>query len=497
LNFESREKRFELSEISQTFQDAVKLTQALGIRYLWIDSICIIQDSKEDWERESSNMMAVYESAWLNIAAAGSPNEDGRLFMPRNQDLTRPCRLPPSFSCLNDSESGNILGDSYAFLDPSFSAQSVFDGFLAQRGWILQERVLSPRSVYFGRNEVYWECSQLMASESVPWGFSNDQGVFSRKFNATNGAPRAEGSLRKGPARYYPINDTLKTGQRDHILWMSAPLKNKPVQSRSLAVYDFWCMLVEDYSKKNLTVKTDKLLAIHGLAQALHRTRLTGSPFAESYYYGLWLDDFAHGLMWVPTTETSYDLACAPSFSWASCSGSVEFISSFIANSADMSEEQPSLRYGGSTADWECVLSTRTITPVFQLIEIRTVLYMDMRITMKERNSKYTFIFDNFRYNSVLANQTLLSDNSIVTLMPVMRSENGSELGLLVFPCNIPFPAEWWGDAPGMVNFIDGPVSSVFRRFGLYHKIGGNSGRKSVHPSDIQKGNLERDMILI
>ena len=83
-NFEDRKQSIIMSDLSETFCDAIKVTQKLGIRYLWIDSICIIQDSTNDWARESSNMMAIYESAWLNIAAAGSDQMNGRLFMERN-----------------------------------------------------------------------------------------------------------------------------------------------------------------------------------------------------------------------------------------------------------------------------------------------------------------------------------------------------------------------------------------------------------------------------
>lgn len=86
-------------------------------------------------------MASIYELAWLNIASAGSEKADGRLFMKRDSRLSRPCRV----------------GDGvYAYLDSELYAQAVFAGFLNRRGWILKERLLSPRTVYFGREEVFW-----------------------------------------------------------------------------------------------------------------------------------------------------------------------------------------------------------------------------------------------------------------------------------------------------------------------------------------------------
>jgi hypothetical protein len=93
-NFEDRKKGSDPSTLLLTFQDAIQVARGLDIRYLWIDSLCIIQDSEEDWSRESSNMMSIYESAFMNIAAAGSEEQEERLFMEREFRLTRPAGFP-------------------------------------------------------------------------------------------------------------------------------------------------------------------------------------------------------------------------------------------------------------------------------------------------------------------------------------------------------------------------------------------------------------------
>ena len=70
--------------LSRTFQDAINITRALGIRYIWIDSLCIIQDDKEDWERESAKMAEIYSCSYLNLAATGSADGDGGCFFNRS-----------------------------------------------------------------------------------------------------------------------------------------------------------------------------------------------------------------------------------------------------------------------------------------------------------------------------------------------------------------------------------------------------------------------------
>lgn len=72
-----------LSDLSETFKDAVSLTRKLGIRYLWIDSLCIIQKDKEDWEREAGKMGSVYFQSFLNVAATSSADGNGGLFKKR------------------------------------------------------------------------------------------------------------------------------------------------------------------------------------------------------------------------------------------------------------------------------------------------------------------------------------------------------------------------------------------------------------------------------
>jgi hypothetical protein len=69
--------RIRYTDLPRTYRDAVSVCRSLSIRYLWIDSLCIIQDSKEDWAREAANMAYVYSNSYLTISADWSSNSEG------------------------------------------------------------------------------------------------------------------------------------------------------------------------------------------------------------------------------------------------------------------------------------------------------------------------------------------------------------------------------------------------------------------------------------
>jgi hypothetical protein len=81
---------FKREELPKTFRDAVDITRVFDVRHLWIDALCIVQDSAEDWNRESAEMMNVYEHSYCNIAATGAFNSEQGCFFQRD-----PSFIPP------------------------------------------------------------------------------------------------------------------------------------------------------------------------------------------------------------------------------------------------------------------------------------------------------------------------------------------------------------------------------------------------------------------
>jgi hypothetical protein len=142
-----------ISRLPKTFQDAVLTTRSLGIRYLWIDSLCIIQDDEEDWRYESKRMENVYSSAYVTIAACSAKSSsDGFL-------VDRPSR---NYATI------------VAFDGPVYLAEAADDferdvekSILNTRGWVLQERALSRRTIHFTSTQVYWECGHCIQCETL------------------------------------------------------------------------------------------------------------------------------------------------------------------------------------------------------------------------------------------------------------------------------------------------------------------------------------------
>ena len=144
-------KKIAISELPKTFQDAVVVTRELGIRYLWVDSLCIIQDSAEDWATESSNMRLIYKNCILNIAATAAQDSSIGCFFDRNTNIVRPCRIEITETGIYDFLSSN------AWFDDVISAP------LNQRAWVVQEQLLAPRVLHFGKTQLFWECNETVS----------------------------------------------------------------------------------------------------------------------------------------------------------------------------------------------------------------------------------------------------------------------------------------------------------------------------------------------
>jgi len=258
--------------IPKTFADAIQVGRALGIRYLWIDSLCIIQDSPDDWRHESSRMASIYEHAWCGIAATKAANSSEGLFSDRHPSTVRPVEVRAYWS-------GHQSKTYYLWM-PDLWTANVDDAALMHRGWVTQEVVLSPRILHFASGQIFWECCSLRACETYPLGIPN--------------------------------NTSFKTSLDTRLL------ERESFRTPALQRYRLWQMYVEMYTASDLSLpKEDKLIAISGLAHKL------GPP--EDYVVGLWKPILTQQLRWqvVDDQATLQSDWRAPSWSWASINGKV------------------------------------------------------------------------------------------------------------------------------------------------------------------------------
>lgn len=316
-NFQDQLREIPWSSLPKTYQQAIDLTRVLGFNYIWIDSLCIIQGSTEDFAAQTSMMGDIYKNAFLVISAAsGHDTESGFLALKKHgsqiitipdhkrgpEDLDR-VYVRPWISVMQQS----LWGNYHASLD----TDPVFT-----RAWCLQERLLATRIIHFTSNEMLWECRSCIACE-CGYGPSqidyNDKPVllqqyFDRVKERNGGCPFSPtfGPTRC-PGRSFSDSDDCK----DHF-----PDENS-----------FWWMLVERFSTCRITEVSDRLPAIGGLARRMQSENLGG------YYAGLWENDLPLALLWQrdgyeasATWETHSRPSnyIAPTWSWVSLIGKLQ-----------------------------------------------------------------------------------------------------------------------------------------------------------------------------
>ncbi|KAJ9621601.1 hypothetical protein H2203_007088 [Taxawa tesnikishii (nom. ined.)] len=232
-----------MNELPETFRDAIQITRALGIRYLWIDALCIVQGDKEDWTREAAAMAAVYGSSRVTISALDSEDSMKGLFLTKQKTVWGVGPLP---HCT----------DAAGFDAYVRSAQRTLDSVverapLNQRGWALQERIVAPRVLHFSKQQVFWECRT--------------------RYYAESGDSATVKPLLKTMYGWLPglLGDLI-----DSDLYLS------------------WYALVEDYTMRELTYDTDKLPAVLALAVEFE------ARLDCAYIHGLWNADLNRGLLW-------------------------------------------------------------------------------------------------------------------------------------------------------------------------------------------------------
>lgn len=158
-----------ISTLPKTFQDAIVIARRLAVRYLWIDSLCIIQDDLDlaDWLYEATYMMEMYSNAICNISATGSTSSSQGLFHQRDSGLLHINRLD---LCLDPAlwSEGAPPTTNYIVTDFCFWQNKLAKAPLHQRGWVVQERLLAQRVIHFGQDQLFWECQELSACETYP-----------------------------------------------------------------------------------------------------------------------------------------------------------------------------------------------------------------------------------------------------------------------------------------------------------------------------------------
>lgn len=344
-----------METLPKMFQDAIVIARQLGINYVWIDSLCIIQDSDEDWSREAAVMGDIYRFSYLTIFVLDAKGCHEGILVPRIPAAT--------------AENGESRNSNRSYSSLSSKRDTFKKSVLCHRAWALQERLLSPRIVYYGKDEVFWECLACTAREGSTTVKSYRPSEYSY---ADYQCADVKNRLIK------PIND-------DRSLPFTPPLD--------------WHIIVAEYTRCNITRATDRLPAISGLASIYQEN--TG----HTYTAGLWKESFQNDLLWfaqpnqvkiLPLLENSY---LGPTWSWVSCPVPIMY---------------------------ETLTGSET-TPAPSSLDIQLV---DSRVVNKDMNSLGELVDASVTVQAVSA--PLLFENAIIGETLYLTTECGTRVGIFL-----------------------------------------------------------------
>ena len=157
----SRYNWFNQEDLPASIINSIQVTRTLGLPYLWIDSLCIIQDSPSDWEIESSLMASIYSNAHITLFAdCGLDDEAHGFLFPRKTFPTTQVTLPTKDGDTVRLHLRKSSDTSFRAIQSTLFSTNIESSYLSSRGWILQERILSRRVLQFGKDQMFWECNE-------------------------------------------------------------------------------------------------------------------------------------------------------------------------------------------------------------------------------------------------------------------------------------------------------------------------------------------------
>lgn len=338
-NIDSHMAEIPTDRLSKTFRDALHLATCLDVPYVWIDSLCIIQDDVPDWLEQSQQMGQIFESAYLTVAAVDAwadSDIDLGLFIARDMVPIRAeitSTLKMSYNRIEKKEDGelafyhdNEAVDIHTKSDMAWEEltckiekrltpflMSVENSDWNSRGWVFQERMLSSRIVYFTKEQLFWECREDINAEHTGTSTS----VLHTDSNAPPQSTRlhrlmADTSLRLQDQQSQPQPPTPTQSPP------SPPLDTWPEHQ----IFHLWFHLASRYSTCALTRPSDKWWALAGLASSL------STAYASPLHAGIWEAAPGASLLWHvrdrPLGSLERDFI-APSWSWLGLDGPVGF----------------------------------------------------------------------------------------------------------------------------------------------------------------------------
>ncbi|KAJ8127983.1 hypothetical protein O1611_g5651 [Lasiodiplodia mahajangana] len=314
------------ADFNQSFIHAMKITLDLGYRYIWIDSLCIIQQDASDWETECPRMGFIYLNGDCNLCANGVPGTDKAIMCDRDPTIHTPALI--KVQGVGSRYVVHIPGDQQS---AQMHSKQIYAPPLFQRGWIVQEQVMAPRSLHFMEDKLAWVCSQFYGTELWPSGVPEGWIDWAHR-NGKN-------IVRRLLAFEDKMIGSMPTPPLDHVVQWGSPCRKEsrelhlypnPFEPNQIGwfVFSWYWHIAGPYTATQLTKPNDVLPALSGMATIFQ------GKLGCRYYAGHWESGLLESLLWIVNTdgrknrgprsqsrpEQSQDLRpyVAPTWSWAS-----------------------------------------------------------------------------------------------------------------------------------------------------------------------------------
>lgn len=284
------------AQLPQTIKDAIYITRVLAFNYIWVDALCIIQNDIRDKHEEIQKMGGIYENAEVTISASRASTCHDGFLQPRNEPGEGSFVIP--FRC-RDGQRGTVM------LWHDRSEQ--WDEPIDRRGWTLQESLISSCMLEFGTHQTRWHCN--CHRYGVPHALKPNYLV--------------DGWTRDKVEQSPVSIDWAPVVELEEVDRFRARVPTQTHRRLEERVIQTWKRLIRNYTRRAVSDPMDRLPALSAIAQ-----RLEGLS-THRYAGGLWFGDVPHLLFWYPVDVESMTRSperAAPSWSWASVTGAIDFI---------------------------------------------------------------------------------------------------------------------------------------------------------------------------
>ncbi|KAI1075532.1 heterokaryon incompatibility protein-domain-containing protein [Whalleya microplaca] len=295
-NIQARKREIDPNELCVLFRDVFDLVKKMGYQYVWIDSLCIVQDDESDWQDQSTKMADIYAGAFFHIAGTYAHDSSYSLYIDRRMIASSGFGYPIETFDLAITGEDNLVkmrlsherDHRFINIPPSEPKGKGCEqqAPLLARAWVLQERLLARRTLHFCGSELIWECNSSYACECTI-----EPDTFESGFSGSS----------KQTSRFLTQEWAALVNQK-------CDKPRPPLRD----LYHLWHELINNYSKLVVTKLEDRCYALTGLASRFQRVA------GDEYLAGLWTQDLPRNLLW-SVFQPGLRSNIAPTWSWISC----------------------------------------------------------------------------------------------------------------------------------------------------------------------------------